>query len=131
MCSLCRLPVAKNHNFGQIVTFGGLPYRRPFADEGQIWCARSDPTSALTRQMSSECVYSVGFPWPKPQLWANFDFWGHSVYRCKPNLVCYSRPTVYAHVSNIVSIGLFYRPLLARNPNFCRFFGPAFSAVAN
>ena len=23
MCSLCRLPVAKNHNFGQILTFGG------------------------------------------------------------------------------------------------------------
>ena len=23
MCSLCRLPLAKNHNFGQILTFGG------------------------------------------------------------------------------------------------------------
>ena len=27
MCSLCRLPVAKNHNFGQILTFEGLLYR--------------------------------------------------------------------------------------------------------
>jgi len=25
MCSLYRLPVAKNHNFGQILTFGGSP----------------------------------------------------------------------------------------------------------
>ena len=29
MCSLCRLPIAKNHNFGQILTFGGLLYRAP------------------------------------------------------------------------------------------------------
>ena len=34
-------------------------------------------------------------------------------------MVCYSRPTVYAYVPNFVSIG----PLLAKTPNFCRFFG--------
>ena len=45
MCSLCRLPVAKNHNFGQTLTFLGLLYRPPFTDEGQIWCARADPRS--------------------------------------------------------------------------------------
>jgi len=39
------------------------------------------------------------------------------------NLVCYSRPTVYAYLSNFVSIGLFCRPLAAKTPNFCRFFG--------
>jgi len=33
MRSLCQLPVAKNHNFGQILTFGGgLVYRPPFTD---------------------------------------------------------------------------------------------------
>jgi len=32
MCSLCRLPVAKNHNFGQILTFWKLLYRPPFTD---------------------------------------------------------------------------------------------------
>ena len=37
MCSLCRLPVAKNHNFGHILTFGGpstdplLPMRAKFS----------------------------------------------------------------------------------------------------
>jgi len=30
---------------------------------------------------------------------------------------------VYAYVPNFVSIGLFCRPLLAKTPNFCRFFG--------
>ena len=39
MRSLCRLPVAKNHKFGQILTFCGLLYRPPFTNEGQMWCA--------------------------------------------------------------------------------------------
>ena len=50
MCSLCRLPVAENHNFGQFLTFGGLLYRLPFTDEGQIWCAKAEPRSTLTRR---------------------------------------------------------------------------------
>jgi len=81
MCSLCRLPVAKN-NFGQILTLLGAPVPTPF-------------------------------------------------YRLGPNMLCYSRPTVYAYVPSFVSIGLFRRPLLAKNPNFCRFWIPAFSVVAN
>jgi len=180
-CSLCRLPVAKNHNFGQILTFGGLLYRPPITDEGQIWCATADRTSTLRCQISSECVHCVAFRWPKttilgkfwnfrgsctgslipirvkfgvlmqtgrlhlrskfhlkvfiveassvqkPQFWAHFDFWGTPVptpyYRWEPNLVCYSWPTANAYVSKFVSIGLFYRSLAAKNPNFCRFFG--------
>ena len=59
MCSLCQLPVAKNHNFRQILTLKGLLYRRPFTDEGQIWCAIADPRSTLTCQISSRPVYSV------------------------------------------------------------------------
>jgi len=68
MCSLCRLPVAKNYNFGQILTFLGAPVSTPF-------------------------------------------------YRCGPNLVCYSRHTVYTYVPNFVSICLFCRPLAAINPS--------------
>jgi len=48
MCSLCRLPVAKNHNFGHIFNFGGLLYRLPFTDKGQIWFPEADQTSTLT-----------------------------------------------------------------------------------
>jgi len=61
MCSLCWLPVAKNHNFEQILTFAGLPYRPPFTDEGQIWCAITDPRSTLTHQILLKCVHCVGF----------------------------------------------------------------------
>jgi len=38
---------------------------------------------------------------------------------------------VYAYVPNFVSIGLFCRPLAAKNPKFCRFWTSAFSGVAN
>jgi len=37
--------------------------------------------------------------------------------------VSYSRPMVYAYVPNFVSIDLFCRPLLAKNPQFLPFFG--------
>jgi len=37
-----------------------------------------------------------------------------------PNLVCYSRLMAYAYVPNIVSIGIFCRPLATKNPKFCR-----------
>jgi len=48
-------------------------------DEGQIWCVTADPRSALTRQISSECVDCLGFRWPKRKFWANFDIWGSAV----------------------------------------------------
>ena len=67
MCSLCRLPMAKNYNFGQILTFWGLLYRRPFTDEGQIWCAIADPRSTLTCQISCRSVYSVAL-WRRKTL---------------------------------------------------------------
>ena len=51
-------------------------------------------------------------------------------YRWGPNLVCYSWPIVHVYVSKFVSSGLFYRHLVAKNPNFCRFFWTsAFSDV--
>jgi len=42
MCSLRRLPVAKNHNFRQIVTFLGAPVPTPFTNESQIRCPIAD-----------------------------------------------------------------------------------------
>ena len=75
MCSLCRHPGAKNHNFGQILTFVMLLYRPHFTDEGQIWCA----------------IVDLGY--------------------------------TLAYMPNFVSIGLFCRPLLAKNRQFLPFFG--------
>jgi len=59
MCSLCRPPVAKNHNLGQILTFWGLLYRAPITDEGQIRRAIADPRCTSTCEISSRSVYSV------------------------------------------------------------------------
>ena len=59
-------------NFGQILTFWGLLYRRPFTDEGQIWCAIADPRSTLTGQIASQCVRCVGFQWPKTTIFGKF-----------------------------------------------------------
>ena len=72
MCSLCRRPVAKNHNFGQILISGGLLYRSPFTDEGQIWYAIAHPWYTLTRQISSRSVYSVALFWRKTPIFAIF-----------------------------------------------------------
>jgi len=62
-----------------------------------------------------------------------FWLWGAPVpspfYRWGPNLVCYSRPTVYTYLPNFVSIGLLCCPLLAKNPNFAVFVTSAFSGV--
>ena len=58
MCPLCRLPVAKN-NLGQFLIFGGLLYRPPFTDEGQIWCCIAGQRCTFTCEISSRSVYSV------------------------------------------------------------------------
>ena len=39
--------------------FGGLLYRPPFTDKGQIWCAIADPRPTFTCKISSLSVYSV------------------------------------------------------------------------
>ena len=65
------LPVAKNHNFWQFMTFGGLLYRPPFTDEGQIGVLEQTQ-GLLTRQISSECVHCVGIGWPKTAILGKF-----------------------------------------------------------
>jgi len=72
MRSLCRLPVARNHNFGQILTFLGLLYGTPFNGEGQIWCAIAHPRHTLTCQISPRSVYSVELCWRKSSIFAFF-----------------------------------------------------------
>jgi len=69
MCSLCRLPVAKNQ-FWAIFNIWGLLYQPPFTDEGQIWCAH--PQYTLTCQISSRLVYSVALCWRKTPIFAVF-----------------------------------------------------------
>jgi len=85
--------------------------------------------------MSSECVHCIGLRLPKNHSFgANFAL-GAPVptpfYRRGPNSVCYGRPMVYTYVPNFASIGLFCRPLLAKNPNFLPFLDSAFSVVVN
>jgi len=46
-------------------------------------------------------------------------------------VVYYNSPAAYAYVPNVVSIGLFCRPLLGKTPNFAVFWTSAFSVVAN
>jgi len=65
MCSLCRLLVAKNHNFGHILTFLGLLYRPYLTDEGKMWCAIADPRYTFKCKISSWSVYSVALCWRK------------------------------------------------------------------
>ena len=85
MCPLCRLPVvkkAKNHNFGQILTF--------FGEGGSC----TDPLSPITAEFSVleqtqglhlQAKFHLNvFIVPasggqKPQFWANFDILGASV----------------------------------------------------
>jgi len=70
----------------------------------------------------------------KPQFWANLDFLGAPVptpfYRWGQNLVCYSRPTVYAYLSNFVSISLFCPLCWRKPPIFAVFWTSACSVVA-
>jgi len=72
MPSLFRLPVAKNHNFGHILTFLGAPVPTPVTDEGQIWCPIADPQYTFTCEILSRSVYSVVLCRRKPPIFAVF-----------------------------------------------------------
>ena len=72
MCSLCRLPVATNHNFGQILIFGSpctdplLPMRAKFSVLEQTHGVR------LPDKISSRSVYSVVLWRRNPPIFAVF-----------------------------------------------------------
>ena len=48
-------------------------------DKGQIWCARANPRSTLSCQISCECVHCVGFWWPKTTILGKFWLLGAPV----------------------------------------------------
>ena len=79
MFSLCRLPVAKNHNFGQIVNFAGLLYRPPIPMK--VTFGELKQTERLHLQAKFHLNVFIVSPsgGQKPQFWANFDFWGAPV----------------------------------------------------
>jgi len=75
MCSLYRLTVAENHNFGQILTLGGsctdplLPMKVKFGVLKQTKRLHLHAEFHLK-------VFIVSAPsGQKPQFWANVDFW--------------------------------------------------------
>ena len=78
---LCHLSGTKKRNVGQILIFrADIP--SPFLPiRAKIWCARADPRSTLTGQMSSECVHCVGFQWAKPTIFGKFWYFWELLYR--------------------------------------------------
>ena len=59
-----------------MLTFGGLLYRPPITAEGQIWCAKADRSSTLTGEFHLNVFIVSSSGGQKPQIWANFEFWG-------------------------------------------------------
>ena len=114
---------------GKFWHFWGLLYiPTPFYQWGQIWAARADPRSTSTGQISSECVHCVGCRWPKTTILGKFwHFWG-LLYR-PPFIdegqiwcaIADPRSTLTCQISS--RSGFFCRPLVAKNPQFLRFFG--------
>ena len=109
MCLLRQLSVAKNHNFGQILTFCGLLYRPPFADEGQIWCAIADPRYTSTCEISSRSVYSVVLWRRKTPIFAVFAVFWTSAFSDVANWhqtqkVEHGCTTTNLHLSNSIKI---------------------------
>ena len=76
MCSLCRLPVAKNHNFGHILNFGGsytgslLPIRVKFG------VLKQTGRLHLRAKFHLKVFIVSASGGQKPQFWANVDVWG-------------------------------------------------------
>jgi len=90
--------MAKKHNFGQFLIFGGLLYRSPFPMRAKFGMLEHTQGLHLQAQISSECVHCVivsASGGQKPQFSANFDIFGSSCtdsfYQWGPNLVSYSR----------------------------------------
>ena len=107
MRSWCRFPVAKTHNFGQILTFVGLLYRPPLPMRAKF--------SAL------EQTHGVHLHLSKPD---------YVVLTSGRYNVC--RPYSIDQVATFrLDIGLFCRPLPAKTPNFCHFWISAFCDVAS
>ena len=107
MCSLCRLPVAENHNFGQIFTFGSsctdrlLPMKVKFGALEQ------------TERLHLRAKFNLNVFIVSPSGGQNHNFgqiwtFGGSCtdpllpMKVKLNLVCYCRPNVYTYMPNFI-----------------------------
>jgi len=106
----------------------------PFTDLGLIWQETVDSQFMLNCQISYESIY-CHLPWMKKsaifgQCLHLGDSCAQPHYWWGPNMVCWSRPIVYAYVQNFVSIGLFCCTWTAENPKFCHFSTSAFCGVA-
>ena len=76
MCSLCRLPAAKNHNLWQILTFGGFRTDPLSLTRGKFGVLEQTQGLHLHAKFHlNEFIVSV-FNGQKPEFWANCDFWG-------------------------------------------------------
>ena len=126
MCLLCRLPVAKNHNFWRILAWGIL-YRPPFTDEGQIWCARADPRSIHLQAKFHLNVFVVSASGgPKPQFWANFDIFGllyRPPFTDEGQMWCAIADPRYALICQISSRSFYSVALCWRKPPIFAVFG--------
>ena len=126
MCSLCWPPVAKNHNFGQILTFRGSCTRLPFTDEAKFSVLEQTKRLHLHGKLHLNVFIVSASGGQKPQFWTNFDVSMALVptpfNQSGPNLVCYSTSMVYAYVPNFVSVGLLCRSI-GEKPQFLPFFG--------
>ena len=72
----------KNHKFLQVYNYRGAPVPTPLTNYSQVWHTRVDLQSALTRQISSDSVYSVTKEeWKLP----NFTTWSFSRFGWRLN----------------------------------------------
>ena len=93
MCSLCRLSVAENHNFGQIFTFGSSCTDRllPWAMKVKFGALEQTERLHLRAKFNLNVFIVSPSGGQKPQFWANFEISGAPVpapfYRLRSNLV--------------------------------------------
>ena len=78
MCFIVSVSGGQKPQFWANYDICGRPYRPPFSDEGQIWCARADPRSTFTCQIPSECAQCVSFRWHKNTILVKFSHFGGS-----------------------------------------------------
>ena len=78
MCSLCLLPVAKNHNFGQFLIFGGLLYRPILTTRAKFGVLELTLGLHLQAKFHLNVFIVSVSGGQKPQFWANFDIFGGS-----------------------------------------------------
>ena len=79
MCSLCQLPVAKNHNFGQILTLLGAPVPTPFLPtRAKFGGLEQTQGLHLPAKFHLNAFIMSAAGGQKLQFWANFDIFRSS-----------------------------------------------------